>query len=86
MVQTSFQEVSFISAKGGDLELLCVGFVVLENVYGDFDCHGAFGWVPKLRNGFVKCLEYGGAFLKILMCVDLVLAFGRLEQKWSWGW
>ena len=57
-----------------------------RTVYGDFDCHGAFGGVPKLRNGFVKCLEYGGAFLKILMCKDLVLAFGRLEQKWSWGW
>lgn len=36
VVQTSFQEVSFISAKGGDLELLCVGFVVLENVLGLF--------------------------------------------------
>ena len=57
-----------------------------RTVLGDFDRDSSFGGVLKLRNGVVKWLEYGVAFLKILMCVDLVLAFGRLEQKWSWGW
>ena len=50
-------------------------------ISGDFECKGAFGGVSKLTDGAVKWLEYGGAFLEIVVCVDLFLAFGRLRQK-----
>lgn len=59
----------------------CRGGRCFVIVSGDFECKGAFGGVSKLIDSAVKWLEYGGAFLGIVVCVDLFLAFGRLRQK-----